>query len=425
MDKKVVITGMAIINPLGFDKEEVLEGVKSCRSAARLLELFPTESFPFRVAAQIDCARLNSIGCGISGYENFRVDRKTLIGILTIVEAFKDLQYDFNDPLEAYNLGISLGIGINNLSFERLLNYFKLRKEDKLQLIYQDIINNGNITQLPYDYVSRWVRKNYGFSGPVHNNLSACSASTQAIGVAYRWIKQGNAKIVLTGGIDSILNPIGISGFSILGTLTGRNDDPKGASRPFDKSRDGFVPGEGAGILFLEELEHALDRGAKIYGEVCGYGSSMDAYKITAPCPDGLGATIAIKNAVSEAGWDLDEVEYVNAHGTSTYLNDISETQAIKSVFGQHAYSIPISSCKSQIGHLIAASGAVEIIMCLLGLNRGILPATINLKEPDPECDLDYVPNQVRQVKITKFIKNSFALGGQNATLAIKVQQTV
>lgn len=420
MKRRVVITGMTSISPLGSSPEQLEEGIRIGSSPARILDLFPAETFPHRVVTQVDNNMLNYPARDIPEYSYFYRDRKTLIGIIAIIKAFAEFKWHI--PRSKTNdFGISLGLGVNNIVFEKLLRYFTLRNSGQLVEFYREIISSGNQTQIAYDYISRWIRKYWGFSGYTLNNLSACAASTQAIGTAYRWIKYGKTRVVITGGIDSIINPVGIAGFSLLGTLSNRNEDPKRASRPFAKKRDGFVPGEGAGILFLEDLEHAISRNAKIYGEICGYGSSMDAYKMTAPCSDGYGAALAMKNALTDANWTVDDVEYINAHGTSTFLNDITETRAIKSIFGNKAYSIPVSSCKSQLGHLIAASGAVEVIACLLAMRKGFLPATINLEEPDIECDLDYIPNVIRFARISKFLKNSFALGGQNATLAIKV----
>jgi 3-oxoacyl-[acyl-carrier-protein] synthase II len=417
MHKRVVVIGMASVNPLGCNYAQILAGLRAGRSAAGILDLFPAASFPNQVVAQVAKAPLESLIRDLPGSHDWANERKIVIGIAAICELFKTGQFQFHD-LDWALKGISLGIGINQIDFRQLSAYFALKKEDKLQYFYRDIIKNQQPTQYSPDFLARWIGQYYNFHGPTLNNLSACAASTQAIGTAFRWIKRGKAKLVLTGGIDSILNPIGISGFSILGTLSAKNEQPATASRPFDSNRDGFVPGEGAGVLLLAELEYALHNGAKIYGEIFGYGSSMDAYKVTAPCSDGAGAALAMKNAMREAGWTAKDVQYINAHGTSTYLNDMVETRAIKNVFGDLTVEIPVSSCKSQFGHLIAASGAVETIACLMAINAGFIPPNINYETPDPECNLNVV-SKAQPAKVSRFLKNSLALGGQNATLAL------
>jgi 3-oxoacyl-[acyl-carrier-protein] synthase II len=417
MSKRVVVIGMASINPLGCNCAQTLEGLSAGKSAAAILDLFPATAFPNQVATQIDTALLELIAQGLPEYPAYAHERKIVIGIAAISELFKNGKFTLDD-VDRFDKGISLGIGINQIDFRQLSTYFDLKREDALEKFYRDIVKNRKPTQYTPDLLARWAGRYYNFQGPVLNNLSACAASTQAIGTAFRWIKRGKAKVVLTGGVDSILNPIGISGFSILGTLTAKNQQPLTASRPFDVNRDGFVPGEGAGILLLAELGYALKSGAKIYGEIFGYGSSIDAYKVTAPCLDGAGAALAMKNAMQEAGWATKDVQYINAHGTSTYLNDISETRAIKAVFGERTLEIPVSSCKSQIGHLIAASGAVETIASLMAINAGFIPPNINYETPDPECDLNVV-SKAQPAKVSRFLKNSLALGGQNATLAL------
>lgn len=418
-NNRAVITGLASINPLGKTKQDFIKNIRAGASAAAFLTTFPREVFPCQLACQIDAAALDGLE-RILSYRDFVYDRKTKIGIATIINAMNDLGCDFPD-ISCYEKGISLGIGVNDINFQLFVDYFKARKNLSEQTYYKKIVSDNIKTQVPYDYISRWVAEQYDFRGPVANHLSACAAGTQAIGTAYNWVKNGNAKVVITGGVDSILMLIGITSFSLLGVLSQYTHDPKKASRPFDKDRDGFVPGEGAGILVLEEYEHAKARGAQIYGEICGYGSSMDAYKPTAPLPDGANAAIAIKNAIHDAHWNLRDIEYINAHGTSTFLNDIAETKAIKIVFKDLACKIPVSSCKSQFGHLMASSGPVELIAVLLSAQENILPATINLENPDRECDLDYIPKKVRNKKINRFLKNSFAFGGQNATLAVEV----
>jgi 3-oxoacyl-[acyl-carrier-protein] synthase II len=257
----------------------------------------------------------------------------------------------------------------------------------------------------------------FNAQGPNVNCLTACAASSQAVGEAVEIIRRGEADIMLAGGTHTMIHPFGVTGFVLLTALSTRNDEPQRASRPFDRLRDGFVLGEGAGMVVLEELEHAKRRGARIYGEITGYGSTADAFRITDTHPEGRGAISCMKMALADAGLNLDQIDYINAHGTSTVVNDRVETLAIKRVFGEQAYKIPVSSTKSMLGHLIAAAGVVELIFCLLAIRDNIVPPTINYEVPDPDCDLDYVPNQAREVRCDHTLTNSFGFGGQNITL--------
>lgn len=257
----------------------------------------------------------------------------------------------------------------------------------------------------------------FNAQGPNLNCLTACAASSQAIGEATEIIRRGDADAMISGGAHSMIHPFGVTGFNLLTALSTRNSSPQTASRPFDKDRDGFVLGEGAGILILEELEHAKKRGAHIYGEVVGYGSTADAYRITDIHPEGRGAIACMKMALQDAGLNTDEIDYINAHGTSTEVNDKVETLAIKQTFGEQSYKIPVSSIKSMMGHLIAAAGSVEAITCLLSIRDGVVPPTINYTTPDPDCDLDYIPNAARERKVRRALSNSFGFGGQNVSL--------
>jgi 3-oxoacyl-[acyl-carrier-protein] synthase II len=263
------------------------------------------------------------------------------------------------------------------------------------------------------------VASMFDLQGPNLNCLTACAASSQAVGEATELIRRGDADAMLAGGAHSMIHPFGLTGFSLLTALSTNNDNPQGASRPFDRLRDGFVLGEGSSVVILEELEHAKRRGAKIYGEVLGYGCSADAYRITDIHPEGRGAIACMSAAMKDARITAQQVGYVNAHGTSTSVNDRVETVACKSVFGELAPNIPVSSTKSMMGHLIAAAGVTEMIVCLLAIRDGVLPPTINLENPDPECDLDYIPNQAREAKLDIALNNSFGFGGQNVTLAV------
>jgi 3-oxoacyl-[acyl-carrier-protein] synthase II len=261
------------------------------------------------------------------------------------------------------------------------------------------------------------VAQCFGLEGPNYNCLTACAASSQAVGEALELIRRGDADLMLAGGSHSMIHPLGMTGFNLLTALSTNNANPQKASRPFDKERDGFVLGEGAGMLVLEELEHARRRGATIYAEVTGYGSSADAFRMTDSHPEGRGAIACIQGAVKDSGLAPEQVGYINAHGTSTQVNDLVETIAIKKVFGDAAYKTPVSSTKSMLGHLIAAAGAVELIISITAMRRGVLPPTINYEVPDPECDLDYIPNEAREKRVDHILSNSFGFGGQNISL--------
>jgi 3-oxoacyl-[acyl-carrier-protein] synthase II len=259
----------------------------------------------------------------------------------------------------------------------------------------------------------------FGAEGPNLNCLTACAASSQAIGEAVEMIRRGEVDLMLSGGTHSMIHPFGVTGFNLLTALSTQNDSPESASRPFDRDRDGFILGEGAGIVVLEELEHAQRRGRHVYGEIVGYGSTADAFRVTDTHPEGRGAVASIRGAIEDAQLNFDEIDYINAHGTSTVVNDKVESLAIRQVFGSQAYRIPISSIKSMMGHLIAAAGSVEVIVCLKAIRDAVLPPTINYHTPDPECDLDYVPNQARETRIQRALSNSFGFGGQNISLVI------
>jgi 3-oxoacyl-[acyl-carrier-protein] synthase II len=270
---------------------------------------------------------------------------------------------------------------------------------------------------------SNFISILYNAQGPVSTSSTACASSAQAMGKAMRIIEHGDADIMITGGCDSIISEFPVAGFGLLGALSRNNEDPERASRPFDLKRDGFVLGEGAGILIIEELSHALERGAKIIAELAGFGTSSNAYRITDSPPDGRGADQAMKLALQDAQLSPEDINYINAHGTSTLLNDRSETLAIKKVFGKDAYSMPISSNKSMLGHLIASAGAIELIVSVLTIQKNIIPPTINYEVPDPDCDLDYVPNEPREYEVDTILSNSFAFGGQNASLVVERYQ--
>ena len=383
MTRRVVVTGMGVVAPIGVGLAAFEAGLRDGRSGTRLVRHWASETFPNRLAGEVDEAALAAALAALAPD-----DRRRLAG-------------DRKARLAATG------------PFERALSFGPGEDPDCLRGSAE-----GSATQRPFDLGAAWAATRLGFRGPRLVNIGACAAGAMAIGEGLRLVRSGRVRVALVGGHDAIASPVGVMGFSILGALSSRHDEPQAASRPFDVSRDGFVPGEGAGMLVLEDLAHALARGARIHGELAGYGASCDAYKPTAPEPSGRGAALAIAGALADAGWAPGRVGYVNAHGTSTPLNDLTETRALKAVLGAHAHRIPVSSTKSQIGHLVAGAGAVELVACFLAMNGGFVPPTINLRTPDPECDLDYVPGVARAHAFDAFLSDSFAFGGQNACLA-------
>jgi len=317
------------------------------------------------------------------------------------------------DSTNGYDFGVIVGSGIGGL----------ITLSEQLRVLLEKgagSISPFLIPMMISDMASAQISIALGTKGPNFCTTSACSSSSDAIGIAYEILKQGDTQVMLTGGSEAIVTPIGIAGFNACKALSTKNDEPQQASRPFDAERDGFIIGEGATVLVLENLTFAQSRGAPILSEIIGYGASSDAYHITQPSEDGMGASKAIQMALRKAGVAPTEIDYINAHGTSTPLNDKVETMAIKTVFGDHAYHIPVSSTKSMTGHLIGSAGAIEAAACVMAIENGIIPPTINLTHPDPECDLDYVPNVARQAKITTAVSNSFGFGGHNSVLIFR-----
>jgi len=309
--------------------------------------------------------------------------------------------------------GVVIGTGLGGLeSLERYHTILLERGPKKVSPFF--------IPMLIANEASAQVSIFFGMRGPNTCVVTACATGAHSIGDAYRMIQYGDADIMITGGTEATITPLALAGFNSMKALSTRNEDPKGSSRPFERDRDGFIMGEGAGVLILEELEFAKKRGARIYAELIGYGMSCDAYHLAAPDPDGVGATICMRNALKDASISYDQIDYINAHGTSTPLNDLVETIAIKKVFGDYAYKIPVSSTKSMTGHLLGAAGGVEAVFSVLSIRDGIIPPTINYENPDPECDLDYVPNVAREKDLNIVMSNSFGFGGTNASLVFK-----
>ncbi len=420
MRRRVVVTGMGCITPVGLDIDTMWKAVCEGGSGIDYITHFDASNFPTKFAAEVKNYRLGDYIEDTSRFDHS--GRNILYAIGAAVQAVNDagLEELNHDPAR---FGVYLGAGEGQQDFHTFMSIIADAQkggEFSLEAFTQFCLERLNPRfeqeqepNMPAGHLASL----FNAQGPNLNCLTACAASSQALGEASEIIRQGEADIMLSGGAHSMIHPFGVTGFNLLTALSTHNEDPKGASRPFDKNRDGFVLGEGAGMLILEELEHAKQRGAKIYGELVGYGSTADAYRITDIHPDGRGATACIKMAMRDAGLNAEDIDYINAHGTSTAVNDKVETAAIKQALGEEAYKTPVSSTKSIMGHLIAAAGSAEAIICLKAISDGILPPTINYETPDPDCDLDYVPNGARDAQIDVTLSNSFGFGGQNISL--------
>jgi 3-oxoacyl-[acyl-carrier-protein] synthase II len=414
-----------MITPMGGDRESTWSALLAAESGVGPISLFDARTFPTRIAAEVKEFRLSNYLKDSTCWSEH--SRNTQFALAAASMAMDDA--GLSDPrsqLDGRRFGVYLGSGEGQHDFPRFVKLIKqathnghVDTADFTRLGLKDLHPVHEAEQEP-GTASVHLAGAFGAKGPNANCLTACAASSQAIGEAYELIRRGNADVILSGGTHSMIHPFGITGFILLTALSTRNDEPQRASRPFDRERDGFILGEGAGMLVLEELEHALARGAPIHGEIVGYGSTADAFRITDSHDEGRGAIACMKEALADARVDPGEIDYVNAHGTSTAVNDSIETLAIKRTFGDAAYRLPISSTKSMMGHLIAAAGSVEAIVCLLSIRDGVVPPTINLENPDPECDLDYVPNAARREHVDVALSNSFGFGGQNITLILR-----
>lgn len=420
MRRRVVVTGIGCVTPVGLDIETMWKSVCEGGSGIDFITYFDASSFPTKFAAEVKNYKL---GDYIDETERFEHSgRNILFAIGAGVQAVKDAGLDSysHDPSR---FGVYLGAGEGQQDFHTFMSIIadaqrggEFSLEQFTQYCLERLHPRFEQEQEP-NMPAGHLASLFNAQGPNLNCLTACAASSQALGEASEIIRQGEADIMLSGGAHSMIHPFGVTGFNLLTALSTHNEDPKRASRPFDKERDGFVLGEGAGMLILEELEHAKQRGAQIYGELVGYGSTADAFRITDIHPEGRGATACIKMAMRDAGMNAEDIDYINAHGTSTAVNDKVETAAIKAALGEQAYKTPVSSTKSMMGHLIAAAGSAEAIICLKAINDGVLPPTMNYQTPDPDCDLDYVPNAARDAKIDVTLSNSFGFGGQNISL--------
>jgi 3-oxoacyl-[acyl-carrier-protein] synthase II len=400
--RRVVVTGTGVVTPLGATVQDMWAGLVAGRSGVGYLRRIDASTFPTTFGAEVGELDEGRLPADVE--LRALLDRKNLFGWVAASDALADAGL-LDDPPPC--VGVSVGT--------------ESRRPDLLQRLAEGRVYPGVEDHLRYSpfVLTGTLASRYGLNGPQFTVSTACTSGTQAVGVAYQQVRDGLADAMLAGGCDSLIDPLMLTGFSLLGALSTRNGDPARASRPFDLHRDGFVLGEGAGMLVLEAYEHAVRRGARIQGEVLGYASTSNAYRITDSPPDGQGAYLSMKHALEDAGLAPEAIGYINAHGTSTQQNDRSETVAIKRCFGSHAPHVPISSTKSMMGHLVNAGGAVELIVCLLTIANGILTPTINYETPDPDCDLDYVPNTARPCAVERALSNSFGFGGINATVIV------
>ena len=409
MANRVVVTGIGMISPLGLDTRSTWDGLVQGRSAVDYITAFETEGFDTTFGAEV---KGFDPGNHLDRKEARRMDRFVQLAIAAAQEAVKHAALGIHDQ-NAADIGVIVGSGIGGL----------ITLSDQMGVLAQrgpGRISPFLVPMMISNMAAGQISIVLGAKGPNFATVSACSSGADAIGQAYEVIKRGDAKVVLTGGAEAPFCPIGVAAFNAARALSTRNDDPPHASRPFDAERDGFVMGEGAAILVLEDEEHARGRGAHILGEVAGYGATADAYHITQPAEEAEGGARAMRVALRKAALKPDQVDYINAHGTSTPLNDKFETIAIKSVMGDHASRVAISSTKSMVGHLLGAAGALEAGVCLMAIQEGIIPPTINYEHPDPDCDLDYVPNKARHTKVDVALSNSFGFGGHNSCLVFR-----
>ncbi|MBU0484802.1 MAG: beta-ketoacyl-ACP synthase II [Proteobacteria bacterium] len=409
MSRRVVVTGVGLVTPLGTGVKKTWDGLCEGRSGVAQITRFDTSDYTVKIAAEVkDFVAEDFIDQKVAKHLELFVQ----YAVASASMAVKDSGFEITDQ-NAHRVGVVTGNGIGGLPTIEKYNQVCLERGPKriTPFFIPMVISNMSAGQ---------VSIIFGAKGPNLSVTTACAAGTHAVGDAFRLISRGDCDVAITGGSESTICSLAVGGFNSMKALSRRNDDPAAASRPFDKDRDGFVIAEGGGMLILEELESAKKRGAKIYAEVVGYGMSGDGYHMAAPPENGDGAIRCMKMALADAGMSPSDIDYINAHGTSTPLNDVVETRAIKSVFGDHAGKLAISSTKSMTGHMLGGAGGIESVFTALAIHHGIIPPTINLDNPDPECDLDYVPNQARKVEIKTAMSNSFGFGGTNAVLIMK-----
>lgn len=407
--RRVVVTGLGAISPFGIGKDKLWEGLASGQSGIGPITRFDASDLTTRIAGEVPDFNPRDY---MDRKDARRMDRFTQFAVAATSMALTDAGLEDKVPL-GDRAGVLIGSGVGGI---------ETLEEQALNLVQKGVnrISPFFVPMMIADMASGQVSIQFGARGHNACTVTACCSGSHSIGDAFRIIQRGEADIMITGGAEAPITRLALAGFCSAKTLSTRNAEPQKASRPFDAGRDGFVMGEGSGIIILEELEHARARGAKIYAEIIGYGATADAYHITTPAPEGDGAARAMTAALQDAGIRPEDVDYINAHGTSTEYNDYFETVAIKRVFGENAYKTPVSSTKSMTGHLLGAAGGIEAIACLLAMEHGLIPPTINYEEPDPRCDLDYVPNQARPANLRVVMSNSFGFGGHNAVLVFR-----
>jgi 3-oxoacyl-[acyl-carrier-protein] synthase II len=410
MKKRVVVTGVGVVSPIGNDVATFWSNLVNGVSGVNKISAFNVDDFPVQIAAEVKDFDASQY---INPKEAKRMDTVTQFGIAASEQAIRDSGLP-DSKIDLERVGVIVGSGIGGIKTLERNHAILLNKGRRF-------ISPLFIPMMIPDIIPGQIAINHGFMGPNYSVTSACATSSHAIGIAMRHILCGDADVIVAGGAEASITPLAVAGFTNMKALSKRNDEPQRASRPFELRRDGFVMGEGAGIIVLEELQHAVKRGANIYAELTGYGFSADAYHITAPHPEGKGAALAMEAAIRMSEIPKEDFSYINAHGTSTQFNDKFETMAIKSVFGQQAYNLNISSTKSMTGHLLGAAGAVEATILCLSLKNQIIPPTINYEEPDPDCDLCYTPNTAVEKTFTAGLSSNFGFGGHNAVIAAKI----
>lgn len=406
MKQRVVVTGMGVVTALGSDLDTLWRSLMEGKSGISQIETFDTTDYPTKIASSVKDFNPEDY---IDKKETRRMDRFVQFGIAASKKALEDAELDM-DQTNRDRVGVIVGSGIGGLGTWEEQHRILLEKGVKR-------VSPFFIPMMIANMASGHISMMIGARGPNTAAVSACATGTHSIGDAFKIIQRGDADVMICGGAEATIRPIGMAGFCAMRAMSTRNDEPERASRPFDVDRDGFVMGEGSGVLVLESLEHALQRGARIYAEVAGYGMSADAHHITEPDPEG--PALCMTRAIQDAGFQPEQIDYINAHGTSTPVGDKSETRAIKAALGDHARNVAISSTKSMTGHLLGAAGGVEAVICALTLQHGMIPPTINLENQDPECDLDYVPNVPRKADVRTAMSNSFGFGGHNATVVL------
>ncbi len=409
MARRVVVTGLGIVTPLGIGVEKNWEAISRGKSGIGPITRFDASTFSCQIAGEIKGFRSEDF---LASKDARHLDIFIHYAIASARMAIEDSKLKIT-PNNNHQVGCVTGSGLGGLSTIESNHKALLEKGPRR-------ISPFFIPGIIANMAAGKISIEFGARGPNSSIVTACAASSHAIGESFKLIQRRAAEAMITGGTEAVLTPLALGGFASMRSLSTRNEEPEKASRPFDRERDGFVMSEGGGIIILEELDHALERGADIYGEIIGYGMSSDAYHFTAPDPEGIGASLCMDAALKDAGLNPTDIDYINAHGTSTKLNDISETKGIKSIFGDNAFKVPISSTKSMTGHLLGGAGVVEAIYSILTIKNGLIPPTINYEFPDPECDLDYVPNKARKARARTVLSNSFGFGGTNSSLIFR-----